>query len=276
MTLSAIRTELGQYIRKEEAAYGKSRCPPDTLMGHLERVARHARRLALQEGLDPDLAEIAALFHDAGKFREGQYHADDKPEEDVSIDVLRDIGVRNGLGPDHIEQAAYAISQLYRDQTDPTLLTQVLFDADNLDKLGLSGIAQYFIKSGLRGKGLSADMIIRLTIELAYARYAACGLYTQSGKALAEQRSADTIRFILDFLKTLHEDGIFETRILNINVCDLDLDVIAPEHCVCGGGFELKHWTEKGIKCTEIHLEFMCNACAKRHKIRFCRPRLIR
>ena len=48
--LTPIRNELGQYIRKEEASCGRNYNAPNTLMGHLERVASHAVRLALKEG----------------------------------------------------------------------------------------------------------------------------------------------------------------------------------------------------------------------------------
>ena len=160
--LTSIRNELGQYIRKEEASYGSAYSVPDTLMGHLERVASHAVRLASEEGVDPLCAELAGLFHDAGKFHGGQYHEGDKPEEDYSIEILRALGRKNGLNPSIIEEVSDAILQPYRDDPKPTPLSMVLFDADNLDKMGLLGIANYFIKSGLRGQGITADMIIQL------------------------------------------------------------------------------------------------------------------
>ena len=273
--LAPLHHELGQYIRKEEAAFGASRRAPDTLMGHLERVAAHAVRLALKEGVDPLLAELAGLFHDAGKFHGGKYHEDDKPEEEYSIEVLREMGLKGGLNPATLDQAAVAIARLYRDDPEPTPLGKVLFDADNLDKIGLPGIALYFIKSGLRGQGLSADMIIGLTVELTYARYAARGLFTRTARTIAEQRSADTIRFIHEFLDALRENGIFDARIERIRVCDLELEVIMPASCPCGAAMGLKSWVEKGTKCTEIHIEMTCETCPSRHKIRFCRPRLM-
>jgi len=273
--LTPLNHELAQYIRKEEAAFGPSHRAPDTLMGHLERVAAHAVNLALKEGVDPLLAEVAGLFHDAGKFQGGKYHEDDRPEEEHSIRVLREMGMRQGLSPATLDQVAEAIAQLYRDVPEPTPLSRVLFDADNLDKLGLPGIALYFIKSGLRGQGLSADMIVRLTVELTYARYSARGLFTRTARTIAEKRSADTIRFIYDFLDALREDGIFDARVERICVSDLEVEVISPASCPCGAGMGLRSWTEKGTKCTEIHLEMTCEACGRRHKIRFCRPRLI-
>lgn len=273
--LAPIRRELGRLIRQEEAAFGRTRRPPDTLMGHLERVAAHAVRLARAEGVDPHLAELAALFHDAGKFHGGRYHEDDQPEEEHSVAVLRDLGGRHGLDAAALDAVAAAIRQLYRDDPDSTPLSMLLFDADNLDKLGLPGMALYFIKSGLRGQSLSRDMIIRLTVELTYARYAARGLYTRAARAIAAKRSAETIRFIHDLLDALREDGLFDARIDTVRVGDLDLEVIRPAACPCGGAVALTSWIEQGKKCTEIHLAMTCAGCADRHEIRFCRPRLI-
>lgn len=273
--LTPVYHELGQYIRREEASFGDSRRAPDTLMGHLERVAARAVYLALQEGVDPLLAELAGLFHDAGKFHGGKYHEDNTPEEEYSIEILREMGQKNGLDPVAIELVAKAIAQLYRDDPQPTSLSMVLFDADNLDKLGLPGISQYFIKSGLRGQGLSAEMIVRLTVELTYARFSTRGLFTRTARAIAEKRSADSIRFIYDFLQSLREDGLFDARVERIQVCDLEVEVITPASCACGASMGLKNRVEKGKKCTEIHLEIACGTCANRYEIRFCRPRLI-
>jgi hypothetical protein len=151
----------------------------------------------------------------------------------------------------------------------------VLFDADNLDKTGLLGIANYFIKSGLRGKGITPDMITDLTVELTYARYASRRLLTKTGRTIAERRSLDAIRFIHDFLRSLKEDGLFDARVEHTRVSDLELEVVAPSACHCGAGMAKRTWIEQGVKCTEIHLEIACTACDNRHKIKFCRPMLV-
>jgi uncharacterized protein len=273
--LTPIRNELGQHIRKEESSYGSDVSAPDTLMGHLDRVASYAVRLASEEGVDLLCAELAGLFHDAGKFHGGQYHKGDTPEEEYSVEILREMGKRNGLDPAIIEEASDAIRQLYLDDPKPTPLSMVLFDADNIDKMGLLGIANYFIKSGLRGEGITAEMLMDLTVELTYARYASRRLFTKTGRAIAERRSSDTIRFIHDFLESLKEDGLFDVRVERTSVSDLELEVITPSACHCGAKLAKKTWIEKGVKCTEIHLEIACTACDNRYKIKFCRPMFV-
>ncbi|HNT91993.1 MAG TPA: HD domain-containing protein [Smithellaceae bacterium] len=276
--LTPIRNKLGNYIRKEEFAYssyGSAINEPDTLMGHLERVASYAVRLASKEGVDLLCAELAGLFHDAGKFHSGQYHKGDKPEEEYSIEVLREIGGSNGLDPTMIEEVCNAIQQLYRDDPKPTPLSMVLFDADNLDKMGFLGIANYFIKSGLRGEGITAEMIIRLTVELTYARYASRRMLTKTGRLIAERRSSETIRFIHDFLKSLKEDGLFDAQVEHISISDMELEVVSPSACHCGAGLSKRTWIEQGVKCKEIHLEIACTACENKYKIKFCRPMFV-
>jgi len=273
--LKPVRNDLYQYIRKEEAAYGCAGIIPDTLASHVERVAAHAIRLAQSEGVDPLCAEIAGLFHDAGKFHDGKYHDDNRPEEERSIEVLLTLGEKNGLDRPVIDHVSDAIRRLYRDDLQPTPLSMVLFDADNLDKLGYPGIANYFIKYGLRGRGLTEDVVFRLTVELTYARHAPRCMFTKTARAIAERRASDTLGFIHGFLDSLREDGLFDTGIRRITVDGLELDVVTPSSCRCGAPMHEKQWTEKGVKCTEIHLERACNACDNRYKIRFCRPKLV-
>lgn len=273
--LATIRKELSQYIRKEEASYGGSALAPDTLTGHLERVASFCVRLASAEGVDPLRAELAGLFHDAGKFHDGQYHKGDTPEEEHSVEILRWMGEKHDLGPEILEEVSHAIRQLYLDDPKPTPLGRVLFDADNIDKMGLLGIANYFIKSGLRGEGVTLEMLMDLTVELTYARYASRRLLTKAGRELAGRRSAETIRFIDHFLDSLREDGLFDARVEQITVADLELDVVVPSMCRCGAAFAKKTWMEPGIKCTEIHLQIACATCGNSYKIKFCRPMFV-
>jgi uncharacterized protein len=273
--LKLIRKELGQYVRKEESSYGSAVAAPDTLMSHLERVASQTVRLASKEGVDLFCAELAGLFHDAGKFHDGQYHKGDTPEEEYSVEILRKMGENNGLDPTIIAKVSDAIRQLYCDDPNPTPLSMVLFDADNLDKIGLLGIANYFIKSGLRGEGIATETLMDLSVELTYARLHSRRFYTNTGRAIAERRSSETIRFIYDFLESLREDSLFDARVEHVSVSDLELEVITPSACRCGADLSKKAWLEQGVKCTEIHLEITCTACNKRYKIKFCHPMFV-
>ena len=273
--LGVVESALRERVQKEEAEHGRNDKPSDSLWDHLERVALIAERLGTAEGVDPVACRLAGLFHDAGKFGGGSYHKGDKPEEERSVAALRQITEDKGLDPHLIDQVEEAILQLYREDPDPTHLTMVLFDADNLDKLGPLGIGNYFVKAGLRGGGISPSFLYRVTVELTYARHAPRCLATKTGRELAAKRAPETVTFLRRFLDTLREDGLYDFRVDEVIFDNLALDVVAPASCDCGGKLSRRIWEIPGIKCSEIHLEHACPSCGSRHELRFCRPRLI-
>jgi uncharacterized protein len=215
------------------------------------------------------------LFHDAGKFRGGSYHRDNRPEEEYSVDALMELAENESVPENLLQEVADSIRQLYREDPEPTLLTRVLFDADNLDKLGPLGVANFFIKSGLRGNGMSEDLLYRLTVELTYARHAPHCMATNTGRRWASKRAPETHRFLISLLNTLRDDDIYDFRIEEVLYDNLTLDVVSPSVCSCSGTLQRKIWKVPGIKCTEIHLEHTCSKCDKIHKMHFCSPRLL-
>lgn len=263
-------------IRSEEAEHGRNSKPPDSLWEHALRVASIAERLGVAEGFDPIACRLAGLFHDAGKFKGGGYHLCDEPEELWSVAALREITADKGFDVYLINQVGESILQLYRDDPDPNLLTKILFDADNLDKLGFLGVASFFVKAGLRGRGLSASFLYRITVELTYARYAPDCLATRAGRQLAAKRAPETIFYFKKLLNSLREDGIHDFRIKEIIYDGLTIDVVSPANCICGAKFTIKILEIPGLKCSEIHLNHICDNCGSQHELHFCRPRLMK
>lgn len=270
----SIEDALRDRIRREEAEHGGGDREPNSLWGHLVRVAVFAEQLGRAEGLDPNICRLAGIFHDAGKFHGGQLHGDDVPEERHSVEVLRELGAHHGIPDELIDRAADAIEQLYRDDPEPTLLAEVLFDADNLDKLGPLGIANFFVKRGLRGRGISSDFIFRFTVELTYARHAAASMRTATGREWAARRAPQTEDFLRSLLDQLREDDLADFVVEDVEFEGLTLVVAAPRACSCGACLSRDIWQVAGITCSEIHLAHSCGACGARHEIRFCRPRL--
>lgn len=269
-----LSEELQARVRDEEKKYGRGDARTDSLWDHLVRVSITAQRIGNSEGVDPVACRLAGLFHDAGKFAQGRYHEDDRAEEEQSVDCLREMGARHGLAPDLIERVADAILQLYRDDPAPSPIAGVLFDADNLDKLGPLGVACHFTKQGLRGKGVSRKSLHQLTVELTYARHAPKCMITEAGRALAATRAPATIRFIHDLLDTLRIDGLYEFHVMEEEFEGMTLDIVTPGTCYCGGTFERSLWKEQGFKCTEIHISHTCTSCDENLKLKFCKPRL--
>jgi len=269
-----VEAALKEHIKKEEARYSGRVQGEGGLWHHLIRVARLSEKLGRSEGLDPLTCRLAGLFHDAGKFSGGTYHQDDRPEEERSVEILLEFAGRHGLNREIVDDIAMSLGQLYRDDAGQTALTRVLFDADNLDKLGVLGIANYFIKSGLKGNGVSAKTLYLLTAELTYARHAPACMATPAGYELARRKAPETYQFIVNLLTSLRDDGIFDFRVEEVTFDQLVLDVVSPSECECRGDLERRLWKVKGMKCLEIHLEHFCPKCESRHEIRFCTPKL--
>ncbi|MHC4945860.1 MAG: HD domain-containing protein [Planctomycetota bacterium] len=272
--LAMISKDLEERVREEEKQYGRGDAATDSLWDHLDRASRLAERLGRSEGIDPLACLLAGLFHDAGKFAQGRYHEGDRLEEEQSVECLRELGGRHGLDPSLLDQVAEAILQLYRDDPEPSKLAGVLFDADNLDKLGPLGVAGYFTKLGLRGRGVSRSSLHRLTVELTYARHAPQSMFTESGRQMARARAPATISFIHDLLDTLRDDGLYDFHVEEVRFEGLLIDVVTPASCSCGSKLERTIWKVPGLKCIEIHLRHACAACGESLELRFCEPRL--
>ncbi len=271
---SAMEVELRDRVRRDERKYGSELPAADSLWDHLLRVASIAERLGSSEGLDPALCRMAGLFHDAGKFAGGKYHDDDCPEEERSAALLRELASTHGVGPEMVEPVAEAFTQIYRDAPQSSALAGVLFDADNLDKLGPLGVANFFTKLGQRGGGISRQALFRITVELTYAHHAGASFLTASGRALAVKRAAQSKAYFTELLEALRADGLHDFRIEEVDFEGLRLQVVAPAACCCGGELQRQIWSETGIKCTEVHLEHRCVRCRASNCLRFCRPRL--
>ena len=271
-----LEDQLRDRIRADEAAASADGNVHDSLWDHVTQVAAIARQLGRDEGLDPDRCHLAGLFHDAGKFASGRYHGDDLPEEQRSVQVLRELAAGHELTDGVVDEVAEAIEQLYRDDPDPTPLARVLFDADNLDKIGPLGVANYFVKAGLRGRGVSSAVLSRITVELTYARHAPQTLWSRAGRAMAARRAPQTRQFFLDLLDQLREDGLAELEVVQVDHDGLTLDLVVATACDCGTPFEREIWDVPGMKCSEIHVRHTCPSCGRSRELRFCRPRLSR
>jgi uncharacterized protein len=106
---------------------------------HTHRVRRNIRILAHVEGVDPFLAELAALLHDVGRTQPGPENEHGARSAAVIGPLLADLP----LTDDERETVIYAIRWHNSLRTDTHLL-RVLRDADMLDGLGAIGIMRAF------------------------------------------------------------------------------------------------------------------------------------
>jgi len=274
MVLKDIENSLRAHIQREETAADQGERTIDSLWNHLRRTAVIAEQLGRAEGVDPSTCRLAALFHDAGKFHQGKLHGDSEPEEQHSVEVLARLAERHGIPEDQVNEITEAILQLYRGDPDPTPLAKVLFDADNLDKLGYLGAANFFVKRGLRGRGISRSFMVQFTVELTYARHAVACMQTEAGRNWARRRAPQTHSFFSSLLDQLREDGLADLVIKELHFDGLLIDAVVPAACSCSQTLVPEIWQKEGIKCCKIHLVHACQACGERYEVRFCRPRL--
>jgi len=272
--LSAIEDSLREHVQREESAAEQGDRVVDSLWDHLCRTAVIAEQLGRTEGLDPSTCRFAALFHDAGKFHQGQRHGDSRPEEEHSVEVLGRFAQSHGIPSSQVAEISEAILQLYRCDPDPTPLARVLFDADNLEKLGFLGVANFFIKRGLRGQGISPEFMVQFTVELTYARHAVGCMQTDAGRIWARRRAPQTQHFFRSLLDQLREDGLADLVINELEFDGLAIDAVVPSTCSCRRTLVPEIWQDEGIKCQKIHLVHACGNCGERYEVRFCRPRL--
>lgn len=104
---------------------------------HADRVRNHALRIAQQEGYPhPERVEAAALLHDiALKYGERREHG--RVGAEMAVQFFRENHL---FEADAIEEIAHAIHWHNSVKPDPSLLLNILRDADILDLLGAVGL----------------------------------------------------------------------------------------------------------------------------------------
>lgn len=108
---------------------------------HVQRVRRQARRAALETGIDPDVADLAALLHDLGRAVEqahpGANHGD------LSAELAAPILARHAAElPPPLEAAVLDAVRRHSRLGCNSPLLAVLKEADALDALGAVGIVR--------------------------------------------------------------------------------------------------------------------------------------
>jgi HD superfamily phosphodiesterase len=276
VTVESLEARVRAILEADEAKLpGPKR--PSSLAAHAERVARIARRLALAEpGTPPGDAYLAGLLHDAGKFRGGRYHHDEVTEEEESAEVAGELLGELGYPVDQIRRVQDAIRVLYRDDLAPTPLTAIVHDADNLDKLGPHGVAGFFVKAGLRGRGLDEDLVMQLGVELTHARYAADMMLTDTGEARAVNLARQTEEQVLGLLESLRSELGWKVDVRPMAFQDLEIIAVVPRACGCDADARCELASEPSLKCTMLRIDQTCGGCGRSRTLRFCCPRVRR
>lgn len=110
---------------------------------HTDRVRQNTRELAAEEGVDPWLAEIAALLHDVGRTLPGP----ESKHGARSAEMAEPFLAKLPLNEDERKEVLFAV-RWHNSKRDDTPLLCVLRDADMLDALGAIGIMRAFMSKG--------------------------------------------------------------------------------------------------------------------------------
>lgn len=116
---------------------------------HIYRVAQSAKTIAIQEGANTFICEMAALLHDI---------ADEKltGNEQLGLEKVNDWMNRNGVAASAAAHVMEIISTMsFKGGGRPPMRTlegKIVQDADRLDAIGAVGIARVFAYSGAKNR----------------------------------------------------------------------------------------------------------------------------
>lgn len=282
-----LHARIEQTLVTSEARFNKQaqQSPSEFLLEHTRHTAAIAHMLSLRERVEPLGPVLVALFHDAGKFHDGEYHKDDVPEEEHAARLAASLLEEWHVERAEIDAVTTALRGLYHDRLHGGVPGRIVQDADRLDKLGALGVGAFFTKATLRGRGLVDALAHTLSRELTYALAAPRSMLTESGKTLAREHSARTVSFFDDLLVELESCGIaaFDRRMLELEgdfrtvdgtaARKMQVTVVTPRACPdCEGAIALTHRLERGVKCETLKARLTCQACDYAREIYFCLP----
>jgi uncharacterized protein len=179
---------------------------------HVRRVYDLALRIANEEGANTLIVGIAALLHDLGRLiqRKGTPHAL------LSIEESRAILEGYALEPEQVDNILHAIAaHSFSQGIEPrTLEARVVRDADRLDGLGAIGILRWAITGTIKRKaqtksyhpddpfGEHHELNDRFyMLDHFYTKLLKLeeGMYTTTGRTLAQQRTAYMRSYLDEF-----------------------------------------------------------------------------
>ena len=282
-----LHASVEQMLVDSEARYNRqtNQAPSEFLLEHTRRTAAIAHRISGMEGVDSFLPILVALFHDAGKFHDGEYHKDDIPEEEHAAVLAEKMLAEFGVAQRDVVAVREALRALYNDKLPCVGACRIVQDADRLDKLGTLGIAAFFTKAALRSRGLIDALAQNGSRELTYALAAPRSMFTETGKKLAGAHAAKTVGYFGALLDDLANWGIasFERRTIVLeedfrsrdgaSIQTMEVTIVMPRACPdCDGSLELSHVRGRGVKCEKLTARFACNGCGYARETSFCLP----
>ena len=177
---SAAKAAL-QYLmeaRLEEAVASAYSRDPSHSLSHARRVAETATSLALDSGQSVQEARLAALLHDANRSQEPRGHEERAAK--LAAELLREAGIPEST----VKKVVEAILSHHKPPSEVKGLSALLWDADKLDALGLTGLCRCMIEAGAKGE----DITQAIEHYLRDIRELAPGLHLSLSEKIAQQK----------------------------------------------------------------------------------------
>ncbi len=252
------------------------------LWDHTFQVASLSYKLSVLEKKDPVIPVITALFHDTGKFYQGEYHQDEIPEEEKAAELADEILTKAAMPKKQIDIVINGIIALYNEEIADNFESDIVHDADFLAKSGYTGVANFFIKSALRNKPLRKAVLESLSKEMTYASCLPDNMRTSTGQILAKKKSQDSLIFYYALLDDLSESQIAFYQVKKNNLLyhpdspkEIEVFMVIPDKCQkCGAKLQLDFSRENGVKCKKLLGNISCEACGNHYQHSFCLPEI--
>ncbi len=155
--------------------------------GHVERVCEIATLLAEREGADLELVRLGSILHDIGR-TVGEPHNETGAR--LAREILRELGC-----PEEVIEKAARIVFRHRQSLGhelETLEEKIVWDADKIDLIGVTGVLRAFHWAGSIG--------ISFEDEVKWCRESQAVFYdllnTDSAKEIARNRQESMMRLI--------------------------------------------------------------------------------
>lgn len=190
--------QLQEVVQAVQGFYARKDAAHD--LAHALRVRAWGKKLAMEEGADVLVVELAAILHDIG--RSGTV---EKSHAESSAGLAGSILEKCGYGGSTIAEVKQAIIAHSRESgyEPQTLEAKVLYDADKLDFVGPVGLARLFAMGGAQNWDILGEKSCEEFYRERIRKYGD-NIYTVAGR----RAFAPLFKYSEDFWQELYQQWL--------------------------------------------------------------------